>query len=136
MQDFRERGLRLIGHTFDGEPRMRKVALTVFGPPPDAAAESGLRLEHPLIQTAAIRVSAPGSTEGMGILAIGDWLHICWRLRNLGLDPKRRLDIGGALVELEGLDMFKAELNLSSDDLDPSNKQSYIGQSHRSTPFL
>ena len=56
-----------------------------------------------------------------------DWLHIIWRLRRQLLDANRRLDFGGLIISHVELVKNKDALDLNDSDLDPANKQSYIG---------
>ena len=121
MQEFRQRNLNLIGHTFDGDARLRRAFLTVFGKPPSAAADLALTIDHPLMQ-----VGGP-IVEGKPMIAMPDELHLAWRMRTQALDPKRNLDMGGSMVDLAALHTDKEILKLNSADLDPSNKQSYEG---------
>lgn len=65
----------------------------------------------------------------MYIGAFMDWLHIAWRLRRQFLEEKRNMFIGrmhcGAHVFSNPEDRIR--LGLTSTDLDPSDKQNYVG---------
>ena len=61
------------------------------------------------------------------IMSTMDWLHIIWRQRRQLLDANRRLDFGGLIISHVDLIKNKDALDLNDSDLDPANKQSYIG---------
>ena len=56
-----------------------------------------------------------------------DWLHTAWRLRSQFISPKKRLDFGGFLITSHTIRSEKEKLGLTDADLDPSNKQNYVG---------
>lgn len=73
---------------------------------------------------------APNATIAMYIGDFIDWLHSGWRFRNQLLDGKRRMEIGGLLISSSVLRELRRESGepfFSDTDLNPANKQEYLG---------
>ena len=127
LQEFRRRGLNLIGFTFDGDTRLRAALYELFRDATNGApAGSTITVDHPIMELFAVH---PHADRQMALLAFSDWLHIVFRLRRQLLDAGRRLEIAGMLVSVYALKQManKQKYRLSKADMDFANKQCYEG---------
>ncbi|GAX84874.1 hypothetical protein CEUSTIGMA_g12295.t1 [Chlamydomonas eustigma] len=147
-QEFQSRGIKLVGHTHDGDRRLvnlghelcrlapienaaqQTLPTTIScAPPPTSLVPrrpAPITLDHAII-TYQIFYQNAGPCSFIPIMDIIDWLHTGWRIKNQLLQPTRRLDLGGLLISPSYLYKNKELLGLSDADLDPSNKQDMRG---------
>ncbi|KAK9822335.1 hypothetical protein WJX74_009162 [Apatococcus lobatus] len=119
-------GLQLVGHSADGDARIRQLTQTVcINAPNSPDAHYCLRLAHPLIQLVLPQVD-PGNP--VSIFIASDWMHIIWRLRQRFLNAALTLELGGMPIVPSRLfgDQGRA-LGLNAADTDAKNKQSLDG---------
>lgn len=129
MQEFRRRGLRLIGFSFDGDSRLRRAMYDLLRDATiGAPVESMIKIDHPIMELHAVH---PFRDKQMAIMCFSDWLHIVFRLRRQMLESGRRLDIGGMLVTLQPLRQMASNqiYRVSKSDMDFANKQCFEGGS-------
>ena len=128
LQEFRRRGLNLVGFSFDGDTPLRRAMYDWFRDATDGAPPNSLiQVNHKIMELYAVH---PHPGRQMAILCFCDWLHIVFRLRRQMLEPKRHLDIGELLITLTPLRQMarKKEYRLSLTDMDFANKQCFEGQ--------
>ena len=122
-----------VNCTHAGAPVLHSSITTTIYTTATSTARSGssndasicLKVNHPLLQLHIPNVSQPSNP--LYIMDIIDWLHTAWRLRSQFISPKKRLDFGGFLITSHAIRSEKDKLGLTDADLDPSNKQNYVG---------
>ena len=93
LQEFKRRGLKFVGFSFDGNTRLRQVLFALMRDATLAAPTgSTFTLAHDLIELHGVYLYPDCA---MPLMAFSDWLHIVFRLRRQLLEPARRLEIGG-----------------------------------------
>ena len=137
-QECQRRNLKMIGHTHDGDSRLRKTWKSLFRKGALPAAANSLTISNCVVEAVAPMVSrhfllhlhcVDNASQVFGpVMGYFDPLHIAWRIRRQYLDPKRNLDLGGLIITHNKLIVMREKLKLSAADLDPKNKQSWTGR--------
>lgn len=128
MQVVRACGLQLVGHSADGDARIRQLTYRVcLDAPHSPDAGNCIKVSHPLIQLALPQVNP--DIRGSNILIASDWMHIIWRVRQRFLTAALTLELGGMPIVPSRLfgEQGRA-LGLTAADTDFKNKQSLDGE--------
>lgn len=134
--------LRLAGFVSDGDARLRKTDYRInfksnHNADPIKWVSSTYFLPHNLLM-----LSVPTTIEGHAIFGHQDYMHLIWRVRVQLLSPKRLWDFGGiwtppgqpsavrvrvGVAHLDSLRDASHHKMLNAKDLDPHNKQHWVG---------
>lgn len=117
--------MNLVGHAHDGDAKLRSALLRINRLRGIEHRGQVLEIAHAIIQLCLPNVA--DGDKPMFILAVMDWLHIGWRLRRQYLEGKRRLTFGGMLISHSKIVNLMQKLGLNESDVDPQDKQSWIG---------
>lgn len=126
LQVCHKRGLKLMGHSADGDARVRQLTYRLCRDAPVDHAEECISCSHPLIQLMLPCVNS--SLEGAFIFIASDWLHITWRIRQRFLNAALTLQLGGMpIVPSRLFGHHGIALGITAADTDAKNKQSLEG---------